>query len=93
MPDAPARSRNLRPRATYRLQFHADFPFSAGRDLAPYLAAPLALGKVKDVVGYLERRAYEAPELDKILQHAAAKHYGVRSLVHEVVQSDLFRKK
>ena len=38
MPDAPARSRNLRPRATYRLQFHADFPFSAGRDLAPYLA-------------------------------------------------------
>ena len=37
MPDAPARS-SLRPRATYRLQFHADFPFSAGRDLAPYLA-------------------------------------------------------
>lgn len=38
MPDAPARSRSLRPRATYRLQFHAEFPFSAGRDLAPYLA-------------------------------------------------------
>ena len=27
------------PRATYRLQFHRDFPFSSGAELAPYLAA------------------------------------------------------
>jgi (1->4)-alpha-D-glucan 1-alpha-D-glucosylmutase len=33
-----ARSVALRPRATYRLQFHKDFPFSAGRDLAGYLS-------------------------------------------------------
>ena len=28
----------MTPRATYRLQFHKDFPFSAGAELAPYLA-------------------------------------------------------
>ena len=35
----------------------------------------------------------DRPELDKILQHAAARHYGVRTLVHEVVQSGLFQIK
>jgi (1->4)-alpha-D-glucan 1-alpha-D-glucosylmutase len=41
MPDAPQRPTTLvssTPRATYRLQFHKGFPFSAGRDLAGYLA-------------------------------------------------------
>lgn len=44
MPDAPQRheipvaTSSDVPRATYRLQFHKDFPFSSGRDLAPYLA-------------------------------------------------------
>jgi (1->4)-alpha-D-glucan 1-alpha-D-glucosylmutase len=41
MPDAPQRLVTpvaSTPRATYRLQFHKDFPFAAGRDLAPYLA-------------------------------------------------------
>ena len=41
MPDAPPRPATpvgSPPRATYRLQFHKGFPFSAGRDLAPYLA-------------------------------------------------------
>jgi (1->4)-alpha-D-glucan 1-alpha-D-glucosylmutase len=28
----------MTPRATYRLQFHKDFPFAAGAELAPYLA-------------------------------------------------------
>jgi (1->4)-alpha-D-glucan 1-alpha-D-glucosylmutase len=36
MPDAPPRSVPA-PRATYRLQFHAEFPFSAGAGLAGYL--------------------------------------------------------
>ena len=35
---APRPPSTLRPRATYRLQFHKGFPFSAGRDLAGYLA-------------------------------------------------------
>lgn len=41
MPDAPQRLVSpvgSVPRATYRLQFHKAFPFSAGRDLARYLA-------------------------------------------------------
>lgn len=41
MPDAPQRPStpaSSTPRATYRLQFHKGFPFSAGRDLAGYLA-------------------------------------------------------
>ncbi|MEO7412468.1 MAG: DUF1592 domain-containing protein [Opitutaceae bacterium] len=32
-------------------------------------------------------------EVEKILQHAAASQYGVRTLVHEVVQSSLFQTK
>jgi hypothetical protein len=32
-------------------------------------------------------------QIDEILQRASASHYGVRSLVHEVVQSELFRSK
>jgi hypothetical protein len=39
-------------------------------------------------VGFSDR-----PELEKILQHAAAQHYGVRTLIHEVVQSSLFQNK
>ena len=35
----------------------------------------------------------DRPELEKILQHAAATNYGIRSLVREVVQSRLFQTK
>ena len=35
----------------------------------------------------------DRPELEKILQRSAANHYGVRTLVHEVVQSRLFQIK
>jgi hypothetical protein len=31
--------------------------------------------------------------LEKILRNAAASHYGVRTLIHELIQSDLFQKK
>ena len=32
-------------------------------------------------------------QIDQVLQRASSSHYGVRSLVHEVVQSELFRSK
>jgi hypothetical protein len=39
-------------------------------------------------VGFADR-----PALENILQHAAPGHYGVRTLVHEIVQSELFQNK
>lgn len=39
-------------------------------------------------VGFADR-----PELEKILQNAAPSHFGVRTLVHEIVQSGLFQNK
>lgn len=67
MPDAPQRreapvaTSSDVPRATYRLQFHKDFPFSAGRDLAPYLAelgishvysSPILTARAGSIHGY-----------------------------------------
>lgn len=64
MPDAPPRNVPLvrsAPRATYRLQFHKGFPFSAGRDLAPYLselgvshvyASPILTARAGSMHGY-----------------------------------------
>jgi (1->4)-alpha-D-glucan 1-alpha-D-glucosylmutase len=55
------RSTGLRPRGTYRLQFHRDFPFSAGRDLAGYLrdlgvshlySSPILHARVGSMHGY-----------------------------------------
>ena len=57
---------------------------------------PLARNLARQLVTYATGAPVlfsDRPELEKILQHAAAKQYGVRTLVHEVVQSDLFRKK
>jgi len=39
-------------------------------------------------VGFADRSAFE-----KTLQNAAPGHYGVRTLVHEIVQSGLFLNK
>jgi (1->4)-alpha-D-glucan 1-alpha-D-glucosylmutase len=59
-PLAGVRSARL-PRATYRLQFHNAFPFSAGRDLAPYLgelgishvyASPILTARAGSMHGY-----------------------------------------
>jgi (1->4)-alpha-D-glucan 1-alpha-D-glucosylmutase len=64
MPDAPQRPVSpvgSAPRATYRLQFHKGFPFSAGRDLAPYLrelgishvyASPILTARAGSMHGY-----------------------------------------
>jgi hypothetical protein len=38
-------------------------------------------------------RFADREEIEKILQRTTANHYGVRSIVHEVVQSDLFMNK
>jgi hypothetical protein len=38
-------------------------------------------------------RFSDRTEVENILRHAAASHYGVRSLIHEVVQSPLFLNK
>ncbi len=38
-------------------------------------------------------RFADRPQIEKLLQRTAAGHYGVRALIHEVVQSDLFLSK
>jgi hypothetical protein len=38
-------------------------------------------------------RFSDREEFEKILQRASSSHYGVRSLIHELVQSELFRNK
>ncbi|MGZ8938931.1 MAG: DUF1585 domain-containing protein [Limisphaerales bacterium] len=38
-------------------------------------------------------RFADRPEIEAILERAASSHYGVRSLIHELIQSDLFLKK
>jgi hypothetical protein len=64
----------------------------------------LLLGSEKQIARNLARQlsvyATGAPvrfsdrqPIDSILERASSSHYGVRSLVHELVQSDLFRNK
>ena len=38
-------------------------------------------------------RFSDREEIEKILDAAKANHYGVRSIVHAIVQSELFRNK
>ena len=38
-------------------------------------------------------RFSDRPQIEKILSNAKTHDYGVRSLIHEIVQSDLFREK
>ena len=38
-------------------------------------------------------RFADRPEIERVLERASSSHYGVRSLIHELVQSDLFQKK
>jgi len=58
--------------------------------------AMLARNLVKQLVVFATGapvRFSDRPALEKILRAAKADDYGVRSLVHEIVQSDLFREK
>jgi hypothetical protein len=38
-------------------------------------------------------RFSDRERIETILRHAAPEHYGVRTLIHELIQSDLFRQK
>jgi hypothetical protein len=38
-------------------------------------------------------RFADREQIEGILERAASSHYGVRSLIHELAQSDLFRNK
>jgi hypothetical protein len=57
---------------------------------------PVARNLAKQLVTFATGapvRFSDRAELEQILQHAAASHYGVRTLVHEIVQSALFQTK
>lgn len=56
--------------------------------LARNLAKQLSIYATGAPVRFSDRE-----QIEQIVQHASAKQYGVRSLVHEIVQSELFLKK
>ncbi len=56
--------------------------------IARHLANRLVVYATGSAVNFSER-----PAIDRILARTAAGHYGVRSLVHEIVQSELFQMK
>ena len=56
--------------------------------LARNLARQLAVYATGAPIRFTDRKQIEA-----ILQRASSSHYGVRSLVHEIVQSELFLMK
>jgi hypothetical protein len=56
--------------------------------IAANLARQLTIYATGAPIGFADRQ-----EIEQILDRASSSHYGVRSLVHEVVQSELFREK
>jgi hypothetical protein len=56
--------------------------------IARHLATQLLIFATGAPVNFSDR-----PALERILQRTAASHYGVRALVHEIVQSELFQNK
>ncbi|MBC8002210.1 MAG: DUF1592 domain-containing protein, partial [Opitutaceae bacterium] len=58
------------------------------KQIARNLARQLTTYSTGAAVGFGDRE-----KVERILQNASASHYGVRSLLHEVVQSDLFLSK
>jgi hypothetical protein len=74
-------------------------PFHDVRELKQLLLTdelPIARNLAKQLSTYATGqpvRFSERGQLEAILQHTAASHYGARSLVHEIVQSDLFQTK
>jgi hypothetical protein len=61
---------------------------SNDRLIAANLARQLAIYATGAPIGFADRQ-----EIEQVLDRASSSHYGVRSLVHEVVQSELFREK
>ncbi|MBB6052903.1 DUF1592 domain-containing protein [Armatimonas rosea] len=74
-------------------------PFTDVRDLKHLLAqdeSPLARNLAKQLVIYATGapiRFSDRAALEKVLTETKPSHYGVRSLLHAVVQSELFRQK
>ena len=74
-------------------------PFQDVRDFKQLLLADeplIARALAKQLVTYATGqpvRFSERAQLDAILSRAGARAYGVRSLVHEIIQSDLFQTK
>ncbi len=74
-------------------------PFSGVRDLRAMLAsdpAQLARGVALHLATYAtgaECTPVDDPAIEAIVKSAAASGYGLRSIVHAVIQSDLFRNK
>ena len=58
------------------------------KQLARNLARQLTIYATGAPIRFADR-----PEIEAILQRASSSHYGVRSLIHELIQSDLFLKK
>ena len=58
------------------------------RPIARHLAVQLLIFATGAPVNFSER-----PAMDRILERTAAGHYGVRALIHEIVQSELFQMK
>ena len=58
------------------------------KQLARNLARQLTIYATGAPVRFADR-----PEIEAILERASSSHYGVRSLIHELIQSDLFLKK
>ena len=56
--------------------------------IARHLASQLLIFATGSRVNFSDR-----PALDRILARTAAGHYGVRALIHEIVQSELFQSK
>ncbi len=58
------------------------------KQIARNLARQLAVYATGAPIRFADRA-----EIEQVLEHASSSHYGVRSLVHEIVQSELFRAK
>ena len=74
-------------------------PFHDVRELKQLLLtdeASIARALTRQLITYATGqpvRFSERPQLEAILQHSRASHYGVRHLIHEIVQSELFQNK
>ena len=58
------------------------------KQVARNLARQLAVYATGAPIRFADRQ-----QVEDILQRASSSHYGVRSLIHELVQSELFRSK
>jgi hypothetical protein len=58
------------------------------KQIARNVARQLTIYATGAPIGFADRA-----QIEEVLQRASSSHYGVRSLIHELVQSDLFLNK